>query len=137
MSPEVQAFATGFPLTLLHAGVTLLLLVLGSALYTVLSPQKEFPAIDAGHSSAALSLGGVVLGLAIPLAVALSASPSLLEIVLWGTAIVATQLLIFVLIDLLLGGLPQRAREGEMGAAAVLAAARVAAALILAAAVAG
>ncbi len=137
MTPEVQAFATGFPLTLLHAGVTLLLLMLGATLYTVLSPHKEFAAIDAGHSAAAISLGGVVLGLAIPLAVALSASPSLLEIVLWGASIVVVQLLVFVLIDKLLGGLPQRAREGEVGAAALLASARVSAALILAAAVAG
>ena len=51
--------------------------------------------------------------------------------------LVVVQLLVFVLIDKLLGGLPQRAREGEMGAAAVLAAARVGSALILAAAVAG
>ncbi len=137
MTPEVQAFATGFPLTLLHAGVTLLLLVLGATLYTILSPHKEFAAIDAGHSAAAVSLGGVVVGLAIPLAAALSASPSLVEIVLWGAAIVIVQLLVFLLIDALLGGLPKRAREGEMGAAALLAAARVSAALILAAAVAG
>lgn len=136
-TPEIQAFATGFPLTVLHAGITLLLLVLGAALYSVLSPHKEFAAIDAGNSAAAVSMSGVVLGLAIPLAVALSAAPSLVEIVLWGAAVMAVQLLVFVGIDFLLGGLPLRAREGEVSAATLLAAARVASALILAAAVAG
>ena len=29
-SPEIQAFATGFPITLLHAGVTLTMLVFPS-----------------------------------------------------------------------------------------------------------
>ena len=40
-SPEIQAFATGFPITLLHAGLTVLILFLGSALYALLTPHKE------------------------------------------------------------------------------------------------
>jgi putative membrane protein len=73
-SPEVQAFATGFPITLLHAGVTLTMLVLGTVLYALLTPHKEIALIREGNSAAALSLGGVFVGLAIPLAVSLKAS---------------------------------------------------------------
>jgi len=135
--PAVLAFGAGFPVTLLHAGLTLALLVLGVVIYSFLSPHKEVQLIREGNQAAAISFGGVLLGLAIPLAAALAASPSIVEIVLWGAAVVAVQLLAFRLIDMLLTGLPQRIQEGESAAAALLAAAKLGAALILAAAVAG
>ena len=77
-SPEVQAFATGFPVTLMHAGVTLFMLILGTALYALLTPHKEIKLIREGNSAAALSLGGVMVGLAIPLAISLTASTSVI-----------------------------------------------------------
>jgi putative membrane protein len=134
-SPEIQAFATGFPLTLLHAGVTLLILVLGTAVYAMLTPHREITLIREGNSAAAVSLGGVMVGLAIPLAVSLGASTSVVEIALWGAATVFVQLLVFRLVDFVLRGLPQRIQDGEISAAALLVAAKVATALILAAAV--
>ena len=79
-SPEIQAFATGFPITLLHAGLTVLILFLGSALYVLLTPHREIALIREGNSAAALSLAGVMIGLAVPLAVSLTASTSLIEI---------------------------------------------------------
>jgi len=136
-SPEIQAFATGFPITLLHAGLTVLILFLGSVLYVLLTPHREIALIREGNSAAALSLGGVMIGLAIPLAVSLTASTSLIEIGIWGASTVVVQLLIFRLVDLLLRGLPQRIQEGEISAAALLVGAKLATALILAAAVAG
>jgi len=137
MTPEVQAFATGFPITLLHAGVSLIMLTLGAAIYALLSPYKEIELIRAGNAAAALSYGGVIVGLAVPLAVSLAASPSVLEVIVWGLATTAVQLLVFRLTDFLLAGLSSRVQEGDVAAAALLTAARLATALILAAAVAG
>ncbi len=134
-SPEIQAFATGFPLTLLHAAVTLLILILGTALYALLTPHREIALIRDGNSAAAISLGGVMVGLSIPLAVSLNASTSVIEIFIWGAATVAVQLLVFRLTDFVLRGLPQRIQDGEISAAALLVAAKIATALILAAAV--
>ncbi|HYF23665.1 MAG TPA: DUF350 domain-containing protein [Caulobacteraceae bacterium] len=136
MSPEVQAFATGFPLTLLHAAVTLLLLVLGAALYAMLTPYREIALIREGNSAAAVAFGGVMVGLAIPLAVSLSASTSIREIAIWGAATIVVQLLAFRIVDFILTGLPQRIQEGEVSAAVLLVSAKLATALILAAAVA-
>jgi putative membrane protein len=137
MSPEIQAFATGFPLTLLHAVVTFVLLILGCVLYGLLSPHREIVQIREGNTAAAISLGGVILALALPLCLSLNAATSLLEIVLWGLATVIVQLLAFWLVDVLLTGLPARVREGDAAAAGLLAAARLASAMILAAALAG
>jgi putative membrane protein len=137
MSPEVQAFAAGFPVTILHAAITLLILILGCAVYGFLSPIKEVLLIREGSTAATISFAGALLGLAIPLAVSLTASASWIEITLWGMSLIVVQLLVFRLIDLLLTGIPARIREGETDAAVLLAAARIGAALILAAAVAG
>jgi putative membrane protein len=136
-SPEIQAFATGFPVTLLHAGVTVFILFAGAALYILLTPHREITLIREGNAAAALSLGGVLVGLAIPLAVSLKAATNLIEIALWGVATVMVQLLIFRLVDLVLRGLPRRIQEGEVAAATMLVGAKLATALIIAAAVAG
>lgn len=135
-SPEIQAFATGFPLTLLHAAVTVVILFVAAAAYVMLTPHKEISLIRDGNTAAAVSLGGVLVGLAIPLAVSLKASTSLVELALWGVAITLVQLLIFRLVDLVLRGLPRRIQDGEMAAAAMLVGAKLSTALILAAAVA-
>jgi putative membrane protein len=136
-SPEIQAFATGFPITLLHIVVTILILLGASALYVLLTPHKEITLIREGNAAAAVSLGGVMLGLAIPLAVSLQASTNLIEIGLWGAATVVVQLLVFRLVDVMLHGLPRRIQDGEMAAAALLVGAKLSTAVIVAAAVTG
>jgi putative membrane protein len=136
-SPEIQAFAIGFPITLLHAGVTVAMLFAAAAVYIMLTPHKEITLIREGNSAAALSLGGVLVGLAIPLAVSLKASTTLIELAIWGVSTVAVQLLIFRLVDLVLHGLPKRIQDGEVSAATMLVGAKLATALILGAAVSG
>jgi putative membrane protein len=136
-SPEIQAFATGFPITLLHAAVTVVILFAAAALYVMLTPHKEIRLIREGNTAAAVSLGGVLVGLAVPLAVSLKASMGVIDLALWGVAITLVQLLTFRLVDLILHGLPRRIQDGEMAAAALLVGAKIATALILAAAVSG
>ncbi len=136
-SPEIQAFATGFPVTLLHFSITALILFLGATLYVLMTPHREIALIRDGNAAAAVSLGGVLVGLALPLAVSMNASTSVVEIALWGASTVVVQLLVFRLVDLFLRGLPQRIQEGEVAAAALLVGAKLATAIVLTAAVAG
>lgn len=136
-SPEVQAFASGFPVLIMHLAATLVLLAGGAVVYGLLTPWKEIALIRQGNSAAAVAFGGVLLGLAIPLAVSLSVSTSLRDILLWGLATLILQLLAFRVVDLVLTGLPQRIQEGEVSAAVLLVAAKLATALILAAALTG
>ena len=133
-SPEIQAFAAGFPVFLLHMGVTVAILFAAAALYILLTPHKEIALIRAGNSAAALSLGGVLVGLAIPLSASLRASTNVIEIGLWGVVTVVVQLLVFRLVDMILRGLPKRIQEGEVSAAALLVGAKIATALVIAAA---
>jgi putative membrane protein len=133
-SAEVQAFASGFPTMLLHLAATLGLLVLGAVIYAALTPWREIELIREGNAAAAVAFAGVLVGLAIPLAVSLTASTSLREIGLWGLATVVIQLLAFRIVDMILTGLPQRIRDGEVSAAVLLVGAKLATALVLAAA---
>ena len=136
-SPEVQAFATGFPTTVAHLAVTLGLLAAGAVIYALLTPWKEIALIREGNSAAAVAFAGVLVGLAVPLAVSLSVSGSVRDILIWGVATVVLQLLAFRVVDLLLTGLPQRIQEGEISAAVLLVGAKLATAVILAAALTG
>ena len=133
--PEFAAWSTGFPVTLLHVGMTLLILLLGAALYALITPHREIQLVRAGNAAAALSFGGALVGLALPLAFALSASTSLIEIALWGATTTAVMLTLFWITDLVLQGLPRRIRDGEMAAATLLVSAKLAVAIILSAAV--
>ena len=137
VTPEVQAFATGFPLTLLHAAITVVLLLAGAWFYALLTPYRDLQLIREGNTAAAISLGAVLVGLALPLSVSLASSNGELEMVLWGVSIIAVQLLVFRFTDWVLKGLPRRIQAGETAAAAFLACIKLATALVLAAAVAG
>ena len=79
----------------------------------------------------------MLLGLAIPLAVSLSVSTSVRDIAIWGVATLVLQLLCFRVVDLLLTGLPQRIKDGQMSAAIVLVGAKLATAVVLSAALTG
>jgi putative membrane protein len=137
MSPEIQAFAAGFPTTLAHAGLSLALLLVGGVLYAWLSPRDEVGEIREGNPAAAVAFGGVLFGLALPLAVSLAASATLLEILIWGGAVTAVQLLLFRIADFILRGLPGRISQGDVAAAVLLVAAKLATSVLLAAGIAG
>ena len=62
---------------------------------------------------------------------------SVRDIAIWGVATVVLQLLAFRVVDLLLTGLPERIRHGEISAAVVLLGAKLATAVILSAALTG
>ena len=49
--PELAAWSTGFPVTLLHVGVTLLILLLGSVLYAVITPHRELQLVRSGNAA--------------------------------------------------------------------------------------
>jgi putative membrane protein len=57
----------------------------------------------------------------------------LIDLVIWGVVALLLQLIVYRLVDLLLGGIPARIAQDESGAAIVLVAAKLSSALILAA----
>ncbi|MBK17793.1 MAG: hypothetical protein CMM52_03000 [Rhodospirillaceae bacterium] len=137
MDPILQSFLNGFPTLLLHFSVTLAMLGAGIWIYQHITPLHEMQLIRAGNTAAATSFSGAILGLAIPLAFCMATSVGILDIVIWGVVALVIQLLAFRLADFLLRGLPKRIEEGEIGAAILVAAVKLAVAMINAAAIAG
>ena len=137
MDPVFQSFLNGLPTLLLHFSVTVAMLALGILIYQWITPWREMDLIRSGNMAAATSFSGAILGLAIPLAFCMATSVSVLDIVIWGVVALVVQLITFRLADIFLKGLPKRIEDGEMGAAILVVAVKLAVAMINAAAIAG
>ena len=134
MNAAIQAFVNGFPSFLLYGGVTLALLATGCVVHIVLTPMKEMKLIREGNVAAGIGVGGIIIGLAIPMAACLSSAASVYDLLIWGIVAILLQMLAFRVADLVLRDLPKRIERNEIGAALVLAAVKLAAALVMAAA---
>jgi putative membrane protein len=77
---SITRFLLGFPFFITHFSVTLSVLLIALFLYMLITPHNEIELIKKGNTAAAISLGGVFLGLAIPLSVCLKSSVSLADI---------------------------------------------------------
>ena len=135
MWSELGAFDTAFPRFALSVGAAGLLLLLATTIYVLLTPWKELRLVREGNTAAGVALGGAMIGLAIPIAATLAASLTLTGLAIWGAVALLIQLITYRLVDLLLHGLPRRIANDEVGAAALLAAAKVSTAIILGAGV--
>lgn len=134
MDIAIQSFVKGFPQFLIHGGVTLALLVAGCVVHVLLTPMKEMRLIRAGNVSAGISVGAVIVGLAVPMSACLATAATVYDILIWGVVAILLQLLAFRVADLLLHDLPKRIERDEVGAALVLAGVKLAAAMVMAAA---
>ena len=134
MDIAIQTFVKGFPDFLIHGGVTLALLMAGCIVHVILTPMEEMQLIRAGNVSAGISVGAVIVGLAVPMSACLATATSVYDILIWGVVAILLQLLAFRAADLLLRDLPKRIERDEVGAALVLAGVKIAAAMIMAAA---
>lgn len=84
-----------------YLGLGLLLLTAGVALFVLATPKiKEFELIGKKNVTAGLSLGGKMLGLAIVLGAAAEYSVSLLDMAIWGSIGIFTQIIVFFLAEL-------------------------------------
>ncbi|MBH69553.1 MAG: hypothetical protein CMM58_14450 [Rhodospirillaceae bacterium] len=137
MDGAIQSFVAGIPFLLSHFGVTVLMLVIGAFIYIKITSHDEMELIRNGNSAAAISLGGAILGLALPLAFCMANSVNVYDIIIWGVVTLVIQLLTFWIIDFWLRDLSRRIEEGEVGTAMLLVSVKLAVASINAAAISG
>ena len=137
MQPVIDSFVSGLPILMLHSSVTIAILLAGIWLYIWMTPWDEMALIRKGNNAAALSLGGAIVGLALPLAIAMAASVSGYEIILWGPVTLILQIIAYRVADIVMRTLPKRIEDGQMSAAILLVSIKLAAAIINAAAVSG
>ena len=137
MDAVIDSFLAGFPVLMLHSSLTLAMLVAGTVVYVWITPWDELALIRAGNTAAAVSLGGAIIGLALPLAFAMSVSVGVWDILIWGPVTLVLQVIAYRITDLVLKDIPDRIEAGEMGAAVLMVSIKLAVAAINAAAVSG
>jgi len=137
MEQILQSIVIGFPILIYHLGLTVALFGLGLYTYVKVTPLHEFNLVRDGNQAAGLSLSGVIIGLALPLAFSMKASVNGTDIVFWGIVIVILQLSSFLAAHLLLSDLSKRIENGEMAAAWLLFGLNIALAMFIAAAISG
>ena len=135
MEVVFQSFLSGLPLLLIHFGVTLIMLALGILIYVIVTPYNEINLIKNGNQSAALSFSGALVGIAIPLSIAMAGSVNIMDIVVFGAVAIILQLLGYRITDLLLRELPSRIVNNEISAAITMVGIKISISLVNAAAV--
>ncbi|MEZ5945543.1 MAG: DUF350 domain-containing protein [Hyphomonas sp.] len=133
MGGEIGAFVEAFPRFLIWSASAGVLLIIASTIYVLLTPWKEMALVRQGNTAAGVALAGAIGGLAIPISSTLASSVSLFDLLIWGVIALILQLIVYRLVDLLLGDVPKRIENEEMGAAIFLAGTKISSALILAA----
>ncbi len=112
---NLPAFASFFA-----TAVVLLAVFLG--LYVLVTPYNELALIRQGNEAAAISLGGVIIGFALPIAVSVAVSHNLYAMIGWAVVAGAVQLLAYMAARLALPQLNHHIPQGKLASGILLAA---------------
>ncbi|NJD26000.1 MAG: DUF350 domain-containing protein [Betaproteobacteria bacterium] len=91
------------------------------ALYVLVTPYNEIALIREGNTAAALSLGGALVGFALPIAVAVAVSHNLYVMIGWGAVAGVVQLLAYIAARLALPRLNESIPQGKVASGIFLA----------------
>jgi len=137
MEQTLDSLASGFPWLIFYLLLVTAIYLAGLFIYVKLTPHKELELVQEGNMAAAVSFSALVIGLALPLAACLVNKYSLFDVLLWGTVSLFLQLFLFRVTDAIFRDMPRRIQAGEVPAATVLAAFKIAGSIILAVAIIG
>jgi putative membrane protein len=111
---NLPAFASFFV-----TAIVLMLVFL--AIYVWITPYNELALIRAGNEAAAISLGGAVIGFALPIAVSVAVSHNLYAMIGWGVVASVVQMLAFITARLALPRLNESIPQGKLASGIFLA----------------
>jgi putative membrane protein len=124
------ASLAGLPDFLIYLAASLGLVALFIVLYILVTPQRELTMIRAGNQAAAISLGGAILGFAIPLSMSVAQSHNIVDMLVWSGIALIVQLGVFFLCGLVIDHEARRITEGDRATAVFIAFASISAGLI-------
>lgn len=116
-----------------YMAVALVMMALFMLVYTAITPHQELALIREGNFTAALSLGGALIGFALPLASVIAHTHLLLDVVVWGIVALLVQLFVWALSNLLCRNLSERVKRNEAASGLFLASTSIAGGIINAA----
>lgn len=110
-----------------YFGLSALLALVFSFVYTKFTPHDELKLIRENNSAAAISFAGALIGFVIPMTTASKVSVNLIDFAIWGLVAMAVQILVFGFVRLLMPTVVERIVKGEQAKAILLASISVAA----------
>lgn len=126
MSNAAFESLSGLPYFAAYFGVALGLLTVCLAAYVWITPYPEIRLIREGNVAAAASLGGALIGFALPLASVVINSVSLLDMLLWSAVALLVQLVAFAAVRLMVPAISQHVRDGQVSSGVFRAAVAIA-----------
>lgn len=132
MNPVASALET-LPGFLLYFSSATLLCFLFLAIYIRTTPHKELELIRNGNSTAAIKLGGALIGFTLPVASVIAHSLSLIDMSVWGLVALTVQILGYQLMRVAIPGLSQAVMDNKHSAGILAAAVAIALGIINAA----
>lgn len=109
-------FVETLPNFLLYFAVSIALLAAYALAYVKITPHQELALIKERGTAAAISLGGALIGFAMPLSTVIRFSVSILDLVMWGVIVLLVQLAAFFIARLYLDRLDKRIEANEVAA---------------------
>lgn len=85
------------PAFAMYFAVAMAILAVFLSFYALITPYNELALIRAGNTAAAISLSGALIGIAMPVAVAIVSSHNIYAMLAWGVVACVVQLLVFVI----------------------------------------
>ncbi|MBL8448627.1 MAG: DUF350 domain-containing protein [Dechloromonas sp.] len=96
----------------MYFAAAIVILAVFLAVYAFMTPYDELTLIRQGNAAASVSLAGTLLGIALPVAVAVAVSHNLYTMAGWGTVACVIQLAVFAVARI---ALPQLAQDIPAG----------------------
>ncbi|HQQ62224.1 MAG TPA: DUF350 domain-containing protein [Pseudomonadales bacterium] len=121
------------PAFLSHLALAFALTLAFLAIYTLVTPQREFTLIRAGNVAASAALAGSLLGFVAAMMSAIAHSVSLLDCAIWGGIALLVQLLAFMVIRILMRNIVGEIEQGNAAVGILLGVVSLAAGLLNAA----
>jgi putative membrane protein len=97
------------------------LLVAFALLYDLITPYSELTLIREGNTAAAITLGGAIVGFALPITVSVAVSHNLYAMIGWAVVAGAVQLLVYVAARLALPKINESIPQGKIASGVFLA----------------
>lgn len=111
---SLPAFASYFVTAIVLLGVF-------TVLYELVTPYNELALIRDGNTAAAITLGGAIIGFALPIAVSVAVSHNLYAMIGWAVVAGAVQLMVYVAARLALPRLNEAIPQNKIASGIFLA----------------
>ena len=133
MRHRALEYLSGLPAFAAYFGLALLLLAVFVFVYVRVTPYREIQLIRDDNAAAAASLGGALIGFALPVASAIENSVSILDMLMWAAVALIVQVIAYVLARLLVPALGRNIEQGQLASGVLLGAIAIAIGLLNAA----